>query len=95
MTYVELHAHSYFSLLDGASQPEELVARAAALGMPALALTDHDAVYGAMRFIQAARAAGVRPILGAELTIGHRAIPPPSTSPCWSKTKRAGTTSAT
>ena len=45
--YVELHCHSNFSLLDGASHPEELVARAAALGMPALALTDHDAVYSA------------------------------------------------
>jgi len=67
--YVELHAHSYFSLLDGASSPEALVARTAALEMPALALTDHDAVYGAVRFEQAARAQGIRPILGAELTL--------------------------
>src|SRR5690606_17813468 len=67
--YVELHAHSYFSLLDGASSPEELVAQAAALGMPALALTDHDAVYGAVRFVQVARAQGIHPILGAELTL--------------------------
>src|SRR5690606_19715625 len=67
--YVELHAHSSFSLLDGASSPEALVARAAALGMPALALTDHDAVYGAVRFVQAARAQGIRPILGAELSL--------------------------
>jgi error-prone DNA polymerase len=66
---VELHCHSNFSLLDGASNPEELVARAAALGMPALALTDHDAVYGAPRFVSAAREHGVRPILGAELTL--------------------------
>ena len=44
--YVELHAHSCFSLLDGASFPEDLVARAAALGMPPLALTDHDAICG-------------------------------------------------
>jgi DNA polymerase III alpha subunit len=44
--YVELHCHSNFSLLDGASHPEELVSRAAEFGMPALALTDHDAVYG-------------------------------------------------
>src|SRR5690606_37945346 len=71
--YVELHCHSNFSLLDGASHPEDLAARAAALGMPALALTDHDAVYGAVRFTQAARALGVRPLLGAELTLedGH------------------------
>jgi error-prone DNA polymerase len=68
-SYAELHCHSSFSLLDGASHPEEIVARAARLGMPALALTDHDAVYGAMRFIRAAREQGVRPILGAELTI--------------------------
>jgi error-prone DNA polymerase len=67
--YVELHCHSSFSLLDGASHPEELVTRAAALGMPALALTDHDAVYGAARFVRAAQEQGVRPILGAELTI--------------------------
>ncbi len=69
MPYVELHCHSNFSLLDGASKPEALVARAAELGMPALALTDHDAVYGAVHFIRAAREAGVRPILGAELTL--------------------------
>jgi error-prone DNA polymerase len=66
--YVELHCHSNFSLLDGASHPEELVARAAELGMEALALTDHDAVYGIPRFVRAARARGIRPILGAELT---------------------------
>ncbi|MGD2077250.1 MAG: DNA polymerase III subunit alpha, partial [Chloroflexota bacterium] len=71
--YVELHCHSNFSLLDGASHPEALVAKAAASGMPALALTDHDAVYGAPRFVSAAREHGLRPILGAELTLsgGH------------------------
>ena len=68
-SYIELHCHSNFSLLDGASHPEELVAHAAGLGMPALALTDHDAVYGAPRFIRAARQYGLRPILGAELTL--------------------------
>ena len=67
--YFELHCHSNFSLLDGASHPEELAARAAELGMDTLALTDHDAVYGAMCFVEAARAAGVRPILGAEMTL--------------------------
>lgn len=67
--YVELHAHSNFSLLDGADHPETLVQRAAELGMPALALTDHDNVYGAVKFLQAAREAGIRPILGAELTL--------------------------
>ena len=68
-TYVELHCHSCYSLLDGASFPEDLVARAAALGMSALALTDHDALYGAMRFVHAAKAQGIQPILGAELTL--------------------------
>ncbi|MEW5956273.1 MAG: error-prone DNA polymerase [Chloroflexota bacterium] len=73
MMYVELHCHSYFSLLDGASSPEELVARAAELGMPTLALTDHDGVYGAVRFAEAAQAAGIRPLFGAELSLsdGH------------------------
>lgn len=74
--YAELHAHSCYSLLDGASFPEELVARAAALGMPALALTDHDAIYGAVRFVRAAQVQGIQPILGAELTLsdGHHLI---------------------
>ena len=69
MSYVELHTHSYFSLLDGASSPRELVARAAALGLSTLALTDHDAVYGAVEFATAAREVGIRPIHGAELTL--------------------------
>ncbi len=69
MTYVELHAHSSYSFLDGASQPEELVARAAELGYSALALTDHDGVYGSLEFAHAAKAFGVRPITGAEVTL--------------------------
>jgi len=67
--YVELHAHSYFSLLDGASSPDDLLRRARELGMDALALTDHDAVYGAVPFVKAAREIGIRPILGAEMTL--------------------------
>lgn len=67
--YVELHCHSNFSLLDGASHPEELLIRAAELGMPALALTDRDAVYGAPRFFQAADGLGIKPILGAEISL--------------------------
>jgi error-prone DNA polymerase len=67
--YAELHCHSNFSLLDGASHPEELAARAAGLGMLALALTDHDAVYGVVRFIRAAEKQGIRPIVGAELSL--------------------------
>jgi error-prone DNA polymerase len=67
--YIELHAHSGYSFLDGASHPEELVLRARELGYPALALTDHDGVYGSMEFAHAAREAGIQPITGAELTL--------------------------
>ncbi|HQI83416.1 MAG TPA: DNA polymerase III subunit alpha [Anaerolineae bacterium] len=67
--YIELHAHSSHSLLDGVVSPQSLVAHAASLGMPALALTDHDGLYGAVPFIRAAEAAGVKPLLGAEVTL--------------------------
>src|SRR5579862_4983648 len=68
--YVELHTASAFSFLQGASLPEALATRAAALGYPAVALLDRDGVYGAPRFHKAALAAGIRPLIGAELTIG-------------------------
>jgi error-prone DNA polymerase len=68
--YIELHAASAFSFLQGASLPEALVDRAADLGYPAVALLDRDGVYGIPRFHKAARSAGIRPIVGAELTIG-------------------------
>src|SRR6478609_5843682 len=68
--YVELHAHSAYSFLDGASLPEELAARAAELGYDALALTDHDGVYGSLEFAHAAKHFGVRPITGAEVSVG-------------------------
>src|SRR6188474_3785007 len=67
--YVELHAASAFSFLQGASLPEALVERAAALGYPAIALLDADGVYGAPRFHKAAKQAGLKAIIGAELTI--------------------------
>ena len=67
--YVELHAASAFSFLDGASLPEALIERAAALGYPTLALLDRDGVYGAPRFHLAAKRAGIKAIIGAELTI--------------------------
>jgi len=67
--YVELHAHSAYSFLDGASLPEELAARAAELGYDALALTDHDGVYGSLEFAHAAKHFGLRPITGAEVTL--------------------------
>src|SRR5438477_7407779 len=72
MTYVELHAHSAYSFLDGASLPEELAVRAAELGYETLALTDHDGVYGSLEFAHAAKHFGVRPITGAELTLADR-----------------------
>ena len=67
--YIELHAHSAYSLLRGTAPPQSLVAQAAQLRMPALALTDHNNVYGAVSFQQAAQALGIQPILGAELTM--------------------------
>ena len=67
--YLELHTASAFSFLDGASTPEALVERAAALGYSALALLDRDGLYGVPRFHKAAMTAGIRPIIGCELTI--------------------------
>ncbi len=69
MGYVELHAHSAYSFLDGAALPEELALRAAELGYSALALTDHDGVYGSLEFAQMAKSFGVRPITGAEVSL--------------------------
>ncbi len=68
-SYIELHTASAFSFLQGASLPEALVDRAAELEYPALALLDRDGLYGAPRFHKAAKAAGIKPIIGAELTI--------------------------
>src|ERR1700753_3500676 len=67
--YIELHAPSAFSFLDGASTPLELAGAAAALGYPALALTDHDGVWGSVEFAHAAKRLGLRPITGAETTL--------------------------
>ena len=73
MAYVELHCHSAFSFLDGASHPVELANTAAAQGHEALALTDHDGLHGAMEMAQALTPLGIRPITGAEVTLddGH------------------------
>jgi error-prone DNA polymerase len=76
--YVELHAASAFSFLEGASLPEALVDRAAEHGYSALALVDRDGVYGIPRFHKAARAAGIKPIVGAELTIRSAVTRPPA-----------------
>ena len=67
--FVELHAQSAFTFLEGADQPEALVAEVARRGMPALALVDRDGVYGAPRFHRAAVDAGIRPLVGSELTL--------------------------
>jgi error-prone DNA polymerase len=67
--YVELHCHSNFSFLDGGSHPYELAVRAAELEMPALAITDRGGVYGAVKFLQACRKVGVKPIIGTALEV--------------------------
>ncbi|MPY93096.1 MAG: DNA polymerase III subunit alpha [Acidimicrobiia bacterium] len=70
--YAELHCHSNFSFLDGASHPEELVEEAVRLGLDALAITDHDGFYGVVRFAEAARTHGLPTVFGAELTLDAR-----------------------
>ena len=67
--YGELHAHSRFSFMDGSSNPDELVAEAVRLELDALALTDRDGFYGVVRFAEAAQAAGLPTVFGAELTL--------------------------
>ena len=66
MSFVHLHVHSEYSLLDGLSRISGLVDRAKALGQPAIALTDHGTMHGTIEFYRAARAAGVKPIIGME-----------------------------
>jgi len=70
--YVELHCHSSFSFLDGASSPLELASRAAELGYPALGLVDHDGIWGSMEFAVACKGAGIKPVTGTELTVSLR-----------------------
>ncbi|MDP9404322.1 MAG: error-prone DNA polymerase [Actinomycetota bacterium] len=69
VSYAELHCHSNFSFLDGASHPEELAEEAARLGLSALALTDHDGMYGVVRFAEAAAAVGLPTVFGAEVAV--------------------------
>src|SRR5512135_2265053 len=76
-TYAELHCHTNFSFLDGASPAEDLVERAAELEMPALAVTDHDGLYGVVRFALAAEAAGIHPVLGVEVELADAAVADP------------------
>ncbi|HTC81947.1 MAG TPA: PHP domain-containing protein, partial [Acidimicrobiia bacterium] len=68
--YAELHCHTNFSFLDGASHPEDLVAEAVRLGLAGLAVTDHDGLYGAVRFSGIAREFDLPTVFGAEFTLG-------------------------
>ncbi|HEX3825256.1 MAG TPA: error-prone DNA polymerase [Mycobacteriales bacterium] len=85
--YAELHAHSSFSHLDGASLPEELVEQAVACGLTGLALTDHNGMYGVPRFAEAAQSHGLAAMYGAELSLD---IPVPTTNAERSTSARAG-----
>ena len=67
--FVHLHVHSEYSLLDGAIRMEQLVKKAASLGMPALALTDHGNLFGTVEFYQEAEKAGIKPIIGCEIYV--------------------------
>src|SRR2546430_15078489 len=71
-SFVHLHTHSEYSLLDGASRVDELCAKAAEFGMPAIALTDHGAMFGALDFYEAARRHGIKPIIGVEAYVAPR-----------------------
>src|SRR5438270_8668865 len=71
-SFVHLHNHTEYSLLDGASRIPAMVARAAELGMPAIALTDHGVMYGAVHFYKACKDAGVKPIIGCEVYVAPR-----------------------
>lgn len=72
--FVHLHVHTEYSLLDGLSNIEKLVARAKALGMPALAITDHGTMFGAVDFFRACKAAGVKPLIGVETYLAPRSM---------------------
>ena len=71
MTFIHLHNHTEYSLLDGASRIDDLVQRAKSYGMPALAITDHGVMYGAISFYEACKAAGIKPIIGCEVYVCH------------------------
>ncbi|RAD03838.1 error-prone DNA polymerase, partial [Burkholderia multivorans] len=79
--WAELHVHSQFSFLDGASDPEDLVTAGAAAGLSAMALTDHNGLYGAVRFAHAAASVGLPTVFGAELSLGLTEKIPGQTDP--------------
>ncbi|MGH2772825.1 MAG: PHP domain-containing protein, partial [Actinomycetota bacterium] len=72
MSFVHLHSHSEYSLLDGASRIKEMFQRAKMLEMPALALTDHGAMYGAIPFYLEGKATGVKPLVGMEAYVAPK-----------------------
>src|SRR2546427_11631006 len=78
ISYAELHCHSHFSFLDGASAPDELVERAVELGLSGLAVTDHQGLYGVVRFASAAREVGLRPIVGGEIELVDALVADPN-----------------
>ena len=77
MAFVPLHNHSDYSLLDGASQLPQMVERAKDLGMPALALTDHGVMYGAVELLKLCKNAGIKPIIGNEMYVVNGSIDDP------------------
>ena len=77
MAFVPLHNHSDYSLLDGASQLPQMVERAKELGMPALALTDHGVMYGAVELLKLCKGSGVKPIIGNEMYVINGSIDDP------------------
>ena len=72
MSFVHLHQHTEYSLLDGATRPEALAKRVAQLGMPACAITDHGNMFGAVEFYNAMKKEGVKPIIGCELYVAPK-----------------------
>ena len=75
--YAELHGHSNFSFLDGASAPDELVERAIEIGLSGMAITDHQGLYGVVRFAGAAEEAGIHPVIGTEIELSDAIVPDP------------------
>ena len=72
MAFTHLHVHTEYSLLDGSSKIRELTARAKELGMDSMAITDHGVMYGCVAFFDAAKAAGIKPIIGCEVYVATR-----------------------
>ena len=95
--YAELHAHTNFSFLDGASPPDELVERAAAIGLAGLAVTDRNGLYGTVRFMGAAEEIGLHGIVGTEIELLDAGVPDPAgvVVPPRRQRRRARTAAAT